>query len=240
MGILVNELSMLYGAYAKGEAEALPPLEVQYADYAIWQRKWISGELLRGQAEYWKTTLAGAPALLELPTDHPRPAQQDYAGGMMVFGLDEALVQGLKALSLRHGATLFMTLLAAWAVLLSRLSGQEDVVIGTPIGEPGTREVEGLIGFFVNTLALRVDVSSSPTVAAFAGAGKGAGAGGVRAPGHAVRAGGGADKAGAEPGPQPAVPGDVGVAERDEGRLELPGLRLEAVAGAAPSRRSST
>ncbi|HET7463473.1 MAG TPA: amino acid adenylation domain-containing protein, partial [Longimicrobium sp.] len=165
MGVLTRELSTLYDAFRRGEPDPLPPLEVQYADYAIWQRRWVEGPVLREQAEYWTQTLAGAPELLELPTDHPRPAERDHAGASLPVELDEALTAGLKALSRRHGATLFMTLLAGWAAVLGRLSGQDDVVVGTPTANRGRREVEGLIGFFVNTLALRVDLSGAPTVA---------------------------------------------------------------------------
>ena len=164
MHVLRNELSVLYGAYLRGEGDPLPELAVQYADYAVWQRQWMEGEVLRRQAEYWKATLDGAPALLELPADHARPAQQDYAGAFARLMLDEKLTQGLKDLSRRHGTTLHMTLLAGWAALLARLSGQPDVVIGTPVANRGRVEIEGLIGFFVNTLAVRLDVSGSPTV----------------------------------------------------------------------------
>ena len=165
MGVLNRELSALYAAFLRGEPDPLPPLPVQYADYAAWQRRWMEGEVLRAQAEYWTRALAGAPELLELPTDRPRPAQMDRAGARLGVELDEALTGGLKALSRRHGTTLFMTLLAGWATVLGRLSGQDDVVIGTPTANRGRREIEGLIGFFVNTLALRVDLSGSPTVA---------------------------------------------------------------------------
>ncbi|HEV2147771.1 MAG TPA: amino acid adenylation domain-containing protein [Longimicrobiaceae bacterium] len=137
---------------------------MQYADYAVWQRRWVEGEVLRQQAEYWKRTLSGAPELLELPADRPRPAQQDFAGAALGVVLDEELTAGLKALSRRRGTTLFMTLLAGWAAVLSRLSGQEDLVVGTPTANRGQAEVEGLIGFFVNTLALRLDLSGGPTV----------------------------------------------------------------------------
>ncbi|HEX2093471.1 MAG TPA: amino acid adenylation domain-containing protein, partial [Longimicrobiaceae bacterium] len=164
MEVFTRELSELYGAYRRGEADPLPALPVQYGDYAVWQRRWMEGEVLRQQAEYWKRTLSGAPELLELPTDHPRPAQQDFAGSFVRVELDEALTAGLKALSQRQGTTLFMTLLAGWAVVLSRLSGQEDLVIGTPTANRGRREIEGLIGFFVNTLALRLELSGEPSV----------------------------------------------------------------------------
>ncbi|HEV2148395.1 MAG TPA: amino acid adenylation domain-containing protein, partial [Longimicrobiaceae bacterium] len=165
MGVLTRELSALYAAFRSGEADPLPELAVQYADYAVWQRRWVEGEVLRQQAEYWKRTLSGAPELLELPTDRPRPAQQDFAGSFVGLELDGELTAGLKALSQRRGTTLFMTLLAGWAAVLSRLSGQEDLVVGTPTANRGRREIEGLIGFFVNTLALRVDLSGAPTVA---------------------------------------------------------------------------
>lgn len=165
MGVFVNEFSALYTAYTNGEAEQLPDLEVQYADYAMWQRHWMAGELLQDQAKYWQRTLAGAPELLELPTDYPRPAQQSYAGGTVDFHLDETLTKDLRELSLRHGATLFMTMLAGWSALLSRLSNQSEVVIGTPTANRGRREVEGLIGYFLNTLVVRVDFAGAPTVA---------------------------------------------------------------------------
>ncbi|HET7460488.1 MAG TPA: amino acid adenylation domain-containing protein, partial [Longimicrobium sp.] len=168
-GVLTRELRALYAAFRRGAADPLPPLPVQYADYAVWQRRWVEGEVLRGQAEYWTRTLAGAPELLELPTDHPRPAEQDHAGAWLGVVLDEELTAGLKALSRRHGTTLFMTLLAGWATLLSRLSGQDDVVVGTPAAGRGRREIEGLIGFFVNTLALRVELADAPSVAELLG-----------------------------------------------------------------------
>ncbi|HEX8693688.1 MAG TPA: amino acid adenylation domain-containing protein, partial [Longimicrobium sp.] len=165
MGVLTRELGALYAAFRRGDPDPLPPLPVQYADYAAWQRRWVDGEVLRRQGDYWTETLAGAPELLELPTDHPRPARQDHAGASAALELDEALTAGLKALGRRHGTTLFMTLLAGWATVLGRLSGQRDVVVGTPTANRGRREIEGLIGFFVNTLAVRVDLSGSPTVA---------------------------------------------------------------------------
>ena len=173
---------------------------MQYADYAAWQRRWVEGEVLERQADYWRETLAGAPELLELPTDHPRPAQQDFAGASVEVELDEALTAALKTLSQRHGATLFMTLLAGWAAVLARLSGQDDVVVGTPSANRGRREVEGLIGFFVNTLPLRVDLSGAPTVAELLGRVKERALERAAAPGHPLRAGGGAGAAGAQPG----------------------------------------
>ncbi|MFN4922541.1 non-ribosomal peptide synthetase, partial [Bradyrhizobium sp.] len=164
MGVLTRELSLLYRAFARGEADPLPALAIQYGDYAVWQRRWLSGEGLARQGAYWKEALAGAPALLELPWDRPRPPEQDHAGAMVPVRLDGDLTGALRALSHRHGTTLYMTLLAGWAALLSRLSGQEDVVIGSPVANRGRAEIKGLIGFFVNTLAVRVDVSGSPSV----------------------------------------------------------------------------
>jgi amino acid adenylation domain-containing protein len=168
-GVLFDELSALYAAHREGREAHLPELPVQYADYAVWQRRWVEGDVLREQADYWTRTLAGAPELLELPTDRPRPAQVDHAGALLGVELDEALTAGLKALARRHGTTLYMTLVAGWAVVLSRLSGQDDVVIGTPTAGRGRREVEGLIGCFVNTLALRLELSGAPSVAELLG-----------------------------------------------------------------------
>src|SRR5581483_317337 len=139
-----------------------PEPPVQYADYAVWQQQWLRGETLERQLTYWKAQLEGAPALLELPTDSPRPAVQCGRGGEVSVLLPAWLRDELKALSRREGATLFMTLLAAFEVLLWRYSGQEQVVIGTPIAGRTRVETEGLIGFFVNTLALRADLSGNP------------------------------------------------------------------------------
>ncbi|MCF8997458.1 amino acid adenylation domain-containing protein, partial [Pseudomonas carnis] len=159
MGVLTRELMALYQAFSHGHADPLPPLPIQYADFAVWQRLWLSGEVLQRQSSYWQQALAGAPALLTLPTDRPRPAQQDYAGSSVEVRLDERLTAGLKALSQRHGTTLYMTLMSAWASLLARLSGQPELVVGTPVANRMRSEVEGLIGLFVNTLALRIDTS---------------------------------------------------------------------------------
>jgi amino acid adenylation domain-containing protein len=163
LGILTRELSELYRAFSQGEDDPLPPLSIQYADYALWQRQWL-GEPLQQQLMYWKQQLQGAPSLISLPTDHVRPTVQDYAGGRIGIELDEQLSAALRALSRRHGTTLHMTLLAGWAGLVARLSGQEEVVIGTPVANRTRAEVEGLIGFFVNTLALRVQVSGGVRV----------------------------------------------------------------------------
>ncbi|HEX2094481.1 MAG TPA: amino acid adenylation domain-containing protein, partial [Longimicrobiaceae bacterium] len=165
MEVLVGELGALYASHRRGGGDPLPALPVQYADYAAWHRRWVEEDAVRGQAAYWRMALAGAPNLIELPLDHPRPARQDFTGASVRVALDEELTAGLKALSRRRGATLFMTLTAGWAGVLSRLSGQDDVVVGTPTANRGRGEIEGLIGFFVNTLALRVELAGSPTVA---------------------------------------------------------------------------
>jgi amino acid adenylation domain-containing protein len=165
MGVFTRELRTLYTAFSQGQPDPLPALPVQYADYAAWQRRLVEDEVLDAQAAYWTRTLAGAPELLDLPADHARPARQDHAGGILHVELDRELTAGLTALSHRHGTTLYMTLLAGWATVLARLSGQDDVVVGTPSANRARPEVEELIGFFVNTLALRVDLSARPAVA---------------------------------------------------------------------------
>ncbi|MGQ5273748.1 amino acid adenylation domain-containing protein, partial [Xanthomonas arboricola pv. corylina] len=165
IGVMIGEVSRLYAAFSQGQPDPLAPLPIQYADYAMWQRQWLQGETLQQQIRFWREHLGGAPALLELPTDHPRPAVQSYAGGSIAFDLPASLVNGLRALSQQHGTTLFMTVLAAWATLLSRLSGQDEVVVGTPVANRQRAEVEPLIGFFVNTLALRVNVQAASDVA---------------------------------------------------------------------------
>ncbi len=163
-GVLARELGTLYEAYRSGGEDPLPALPIQYADYAVWQRRWLEGAELQRQSTYWEQALAGAPTLLSLPTDRVRPAQQDYAGGSVEVVFDAELSTGLRKLSQRHGTTLFMTMLAGWSALLSRLSGQDEVVVGSPVANRTRSEVEGLIGFFVNTLALRVEVGGGATV----------------------------------------------------------------------------
>ena len=163
IGILFRELAVLYNAFCAEEPAPLAELTVQYADYAAWQRHYLQGEVLERELEYWKEQLQGAPAVLELPTDRPRPVAQSYAGAVEKISLPEELSEKLKELSQREGVTLFMTLLAAFQVLLSRYSGQQDVVVGTPIAGRTRAEEEALIGLFVNTLALRVDLSGGPT-----------------------------------------------------------------------------
>ena len=159
LGILARELGACYAASIHSHHNSLPPLPIQYADYVAWERKWLSGRHLVGQAAYWRNQLAGAPTLLELPTDRSRPARQSFKGAFLPLILDRTLTRDLKALGQQHGVTLFMIVLAAWALVLSRLAGQQEVLIGTPTAGRGRQELESLIGFFVNTLALRIDLS---------------------------------------------------------------------------------
>ncbi|PBP78634.1 non-ribosomal peptide synthetase, partial [Pseudomonas syringae] len=165
-GVLLHEIGTLYRAFSQGLADPLPALAFQYVDYAAWQRQWLQGETLQTQVDFWRQHLSGAPALLELPTDHRRPPLRSYAGGRVSLALSPALTTGLRQLGQRHGATLFMTLLAGWSSLLSRFSGQDDVVIGTPVANRPRSELESLIGFFVNTLALRIRPEGGLSVAA--------------------------------------------------------------------------
>ncbi|HLM65868.1 MAG TPA: condensation domain-containing protein, partial [Longimicrobium sp.] len=162
MGVLFSELSALYGAYVDGSESPLAPLAVQYADFAVWQRQHLRGEVLDRQIAYWKSQLAGAPALLELPTDHPRPVVQTYRGALESFEFGGTLLQRLEALGRREGATLYMVLLGAFQVLLGKYAGSEDVVVGSPIAGRTRAETEALIGFFVNTLVLRTDLGGDP------------------------------------------------------------------------------
>jgi amino acid adenylation domain-containing protein len=160
-GILTRELSALYAAFAAGEPSPLPELPVQYADYAAWQREWMQGETLEREIAHWRGALAGLP-VLELPLDRPRPAIPEHRGGRFAFEIDAATVRSLKELGRSEGATLFMTLLAGFFVLLSRYSAQEDLAVGIPIAGRNKPELEDLLGFFVNTLVLRGDVSGDP------------------------------------------------------------------------------
>ncbi|CPG88679.1 non-ribosomal peptide synthetase [Burkholderia pseudomallei] len=164
VGVLLQELSALYGSFIAEQGDPLAPLPLQYADYAAWQRRWLASGQLEKQGAFWQTNLSGAPTLLELPTDRPRPPKQSHSGASVEVKLGAALSERVKRLSQRHGVTPYMTLLSSWAAVLSRLSGQEEVVIGSPVAGRNRTEVEALIGFFVNTLALRLDLSSEPTV----------------------------------------------------------------------------
>jgi amino acid adenylation domain-containing protein len=163
MGVLQRELGALYAAYREGRTSPLRELPVQYADYAVWQREQLEGEALDRQLAYWRERLAGAPELLELPTDHPRPAVQAYRGATVPVELSPELLERLEALGRSEGATLYMTLLSAFQVLLGKYSGSDDIVVGSPIAGRTRKEVEELIGFFVNTLVLRTDLGGDPS-----------------------------------------------------------------------------
>jgi amino acid adenylation domain-containing protein len=163
LGVFVKELTELYKGFSIGKPANLPLLPLQYADFAVWQRQWLTGEILKTQLDYWKKQLSDAPDLLELPTDRPRPAVQTFRGGYYHAVLPQELNSELTALSKRVGVTLFMTLLAAFQTLLYRLSGQDDIVVGTPVAGRNQQEIEGLVGFFVNTLVLRIDFSGNPS-----------------------------------------------------------------------------
>src|SRR5207253_9574922 len=149
IAILYRELCAYYDAFKRDESLALPELPIQYADYACWQREWLTNEVLQSQLSYWKEQLAGAPAIVMLPTDRPRPAVQTFNGGRETLLLPESIAAQLKSLSRREGVTLFMTLLAAFMTLLARCSGQEDIVVGSPIAGRNRTETEGLAGLFV-------------------------------------------------------------------------------------------
>ncbi|MEQ1514817.1 MAG: amino acid adenylation domain-containing protein, partial [Lysobacteraceae bacterium] len=170
LAVLVRELGALYPAFHMGHSDPLPPLPVQYADYALWQRERMHGERLERDMAFWREHLSGAPSLIDLPLDRSRPPIQDHRGDVVLFDCPADIARDLRAFAERHGATLYMVLMAGWAIALSRITGQDDLVIGTPVAGRQRREVEDLIGFFVNTLALRVRVEPSATVAAIVAA----------------------------------------------------------------------
>ncbi|MEH1785599.1 MAG: amino acid adenylation domain-containing protein [Nostoc sp.] len=163
IGVFVEELTTIYNAYSQGQPSPLLPLPIQYADFALWQRQWLQKEVLQSQLSYWKEQLANAPTFLPLPTDRPRPAVQTFNGAYLEFALSIELTQKLIKLSQQQGVTLFMTLLAAYNTLLYRYTGQTDILVGTPIANRDRTEIEGLIGFFINTLVMRTDLSENPT-----------------------------------------------------------------------------
>lgn len=164
IGVFIRELSALYAAHLEGRVDPLAPLALQYADYARWQQQWEARARWQEQLRYWKEHLQGAPELLELPSDRPRPAAQTYRGESVPLVLDPELVAALKRFSRRRNVTLAMTLQTAWTVLLSRLSSRDDIVLGIPAANRTRSEFESLIGFFVNTLAVRVKLDDDPTV----------------------------------------------------------------------------
>lgn len=163
LGILRRELSALYDAYCQGKPSPLPDLRIQYVDYAIWQRESLQGEVLEEQLRYWRNQLSGSPPQLQLPSDRPRPALESFKGSKLHFELPARLIKALRQLARHEKATLFMAFLSAYQVLLSRWSGQRDVVVGSPVAGRAHRQTEGLIGSFVNALALRTEVSEHLT-----------------------------------------------------------------------------
>ncbi len=163
MEVLFRELALLYEAYTTDLPASLPDLPIQYADFAVWQRQWLQGEILERQLAYWRQHLGNHLPTLELPTDRPRPAVQTFRGATPTLRLPQDLSEALQALSQQAGVTLFMTLLAAFKTLLYRYTGQDDIVVGLPIANRNRSELEGLIGFFVNTLVLRTDLTGNPT-----------------------------------------------------------------------------
>jgi hypothetical protein len=165
LGVFVREVGALYEAFVEGRASTLAELPIQYADFALWQRQWMSGETLEKHLDYWRRQLAGI-AHLELPTDFPRPVVQTFRGGHVTFVVTEELTDAVRALSRRHDVTLFMSLMAAFQTLLHRYARQDDVVIGADIANRNRAETEALIGFFVNMLVMRADFSGDPTFAA--------------------------------------------------------------------------
>lgn len=163
MGVFADEVSEGYAALRAGQAPALPELPIQYADFAAWQRDDLSGEKLEAEVDHWRRTLANAPSLLELPIDRPRPHVQSFDGAAVSLEIDGDVAERLRALAADRGATLFMALLAAFDALLLRYTGQDDLLVATPVAGRSRSETEGLIGFFVNTLILRVDLDGDPT-----------------------------------------------------------------------------
>src|SRR5713226_2349554 len=162
MGVLYRELSVLYDAFLNAQPSPLSDLPIQYGDFAVWQREWLQGEVLERQLSYWKKQLENL-STLQLPTDRPRLSVQSFRGERQSIELSRELAQGLKALSCKEGATLFMTLLAAFQILLHRYTGQNDIIVGSRVAGRNRAEIEGLIGFFVNTVILRTNVSGNPT-----------------------------------------------------------------------------
>jgi len=164
LGVLIHEVSTLYAAFERGQPSPLPELTIQYADYAVWQRTWLADSVIKAQLEFWLDRLSGAPARLELPTDRPRAKIQRHHGRVRSFHLDRDLADRLVSLGRGSEATLFMTLLTAYSILLHRYTGATDLVIGSPIANRVRPELESLVGFFVNTLPLRIDLSGDPSV----------------------------------------------------------------------------
>ena len=169
LGVLVDELSVLYSAFARGQASPLPELPAQYADFTLWQRDWLQGEVLDRHLDYWRAQLAGAPPLLELPVDRPRSAAQTFQGGTLTVQIPASVVRDMAALCRASGATLFMGLLTVFATLVARYTGRTDIIVGTPAANRRAAQTDGLIGFFVNTLVMRLDLTGQPGTRALLG-----------------------------------------------------------------------
>ncbi|MEO1348691.1 MAG: condensation domain-containing protein, partial [Cyanobacteria bacterium J06635_15] len=163
MGVLVKEIAVLYEVFSQGQPSPLPELPIQYADFAVWQRQWLQGEVLETQLAYWKQRLGANPSVLELPTDQPPSSSPTSHGTKHLFSLSQRLTEKIKALSKQEGVTLFMTLLGAFKALLHSYKDQEDILVGMPITNRSHAEIEGLVGLFLNTLVLRTDLSGNPT-----------------------------------------------------------------------------
>jgi hypothetical protein len=164
LGILSQELSAFYEAFSRGLPDPLDPLPLQYADWAVWQRRWKTKDVYREHAEYWRGVLAERPTPLIVPTDHDRPSKRDFSGHVTPLTFTPELMGRLKALGQGRGMTVYMIVLAAWSLMLSRLSGQNDLIIGTPTANRTYRELEGIVGFFVNLLAIRICLPGQLTV----------------------------------------------------------------------------
>ena len=163
LGVLVRETTALYGAFAKDKPSPLPPLVVQYGDYAAWQRSMLRAEAVAKQMAFWRERLSGAPASTDLPFDHPRPPDRSFRGKRRGVNLDRQLVTRLRLLCQREQTTLFNVVMATLATLMHRYSGATDIVIGTPVANRAFREIEPLVGLFINTVAMRFDLSGDPT-----------------------------------------------------------------------------
>ena len=229
-GVFFAELEASYAAHLRGKAPSLTRPAAQYADFAVWQRQRLRGELLDDLLAYWRQRFSGYQGLLELPADRSRPPLPSFRGGRRRRALPGSLVAALKSLARAHAASLFMVLLAAFAALLQRLTGRDDLAVGCPISARERSELEGSIGFFVNTLALRVDLAGNPGFATLVARVAERGVGGLRPPRAAVRAAGGRAAAAALHQPPPARPGLLRAAERSHVG-PAPGRHRDAAAG---------
>ena len=236
MSVLTREVAALYRHSCEGDLVAAEA-SGQYADYALWQRGWLEGaRILADSLAYWRDRLAGAPAALELPTDRPRPAVAAFTKRRLWIAIPKALSEGLAQVARSQGATLYMVLLAAFQTVLSRWSGQDDVVVGSPIAGRTRRRAGRSDRVLRQHLVLRTDLSGDPSFVELLERVKRDGVGGLRPPGPSVREAGGGTAARARPQPPAALPGDAGAAELPRSRLALP--RSEA-SSCCPLRRAT-